>query len=442
MIKKFKIPTIIGIIVLILGTFTGVLFLGNSQVFKTGADADVAAKNLRVSNTADTTATLTWTTDKETQGFIVWGTAKNNITRTENEDSNNQKYLNHSVTVAGLAPNTTYFYKINSEGELFDNDGIPWQFTTGPALDASKDSVLLSGTVISASGIPEKRALIYADISGYLFSTLTSDTGNYVFQIGSTRTSDLKSYTKIDPGQTLIQISVSALPDGISSAQIFAQSANPVPPIIIGQTYDFRNNSTNSQGVNPNASLNLPTDTIKESKFNVVVPGETPKPTSVILESLVEGETVTTDKPQFFGKGPEGSTLTITVHSENPITDSVQVPKNGSWSYAVPTNLEPGNHTVTISWIDVSGITRFLERNFVVKAGEAPAFSASESSATTAPNATGTPKSFATITPSPTATGTAMPVPVTGDFAPTLLFSIMGLAVTVFSFMLWKVSEN
>jgi len=140
--------------------------------------------------------------------------------------------------------------------------------------------------------------------------TTTSDTGNFVFQIGAARTNDLQNYTEINPNQTLVQLSVQAA-SGVASAQIFPQSANPTPVIIIGQTYDFRNLPANNQGSNPNANLNLPTDTTEQSKFNVVTSDQTQKPTSIILESLNEGETVTTQKPQFFGKGPSGTTINI-----------------------------------------------------------------------------------------------------------------------------------
>lgn len=456
MLKKNTIPTILGVIILVLGTVAGVFLIRNTSVFKIGADASVAAKNIRVSNISDSSATITWTTDKPTSGFIIWGTSEGSLNRTENEDSTTQKYYSHSVNLSGLSASGKYFYKINSEGSTFDNGGIPWQFTTGTTLSSNKDSVLLSGSVINASGTAEKRALIYADIGGYLLSTLTSDTGNFVFQIASARTADLSNYVQIDPAQTLIQISVQAPPDGVASAQIFPQSANPVPPIIIGQTYDFRNEPINNQGANPGASLNLPQDTTKQSKIDISIPSQTPKPTSVILESISEGETITTNKPQFFGKGPSGTTLTITVHSDQTLSGNIQIPKTGSWQYAVPANLSPGTHTITISWVDVTGITRFLTRDFVVQASDAPSFTASQSGSTptptavptvapssspsTAPVITATP--IPTKTPSPTPAETAMPVPVTGDLTPTLLLFIMGLVVMTFSFVVWKVAEN
>lgn len=436
--KKSTIPTILGIFILVVGIFAGVFFLRNTQVFKIGADSAATPKDIRVSNITDTSATITWTTDKITSGFVSWGDSQNSVNKVGGEDINGQKYFSHNVSLTGLAANTNYYYKINSDGTSFDNNGISWKFTTGSAIGINKSSILISGNVINATGTPKAKSLVYASVGGYLLSTLTSDTGNYVFQLSSVRSPDLTNYAKIDLASTLIQISVIAPPDGVSSAQIFPQSGNPVPTMVIGQVYDFKNSPANNQGESPNVSLNLPQNSTQTSKFNIDVPSETPKPTSVILESLTEGETITSQKPQFFGKGPGGESITITVHSENPISATVEIPKTGSWSYSVPENLAPGNHTITISWIDTSGITRFLKRNFVVKAGEAPSFTASESGTMASPSST----PISTLKPSPTATSTAMPVPVTGDLTPTLIVFIMGLAVIAFSFVVWKISEN
>jgi hypothetical protein len=454
--KKPTIPTILGIIILLAGIFAGVFALRNAQIFKIGASTDISPKDIRVSNITDNSTTISWTTDKETSGFIAWGQSQGDTSKVAQEDSTSQKYFSHSISLSGLSPNTNYFYKINSDGTSFDNGGIPWQFTTGVTLDINKNSILLSGTIINATGAPEVKSLVYANVGSYLLSTLTSDAGNFVFQLGSARTTDLTNYAQIDIVSTLVQISVVAPPDGVASAQIFPQSGNPVPTIIVGQVYDFRSSPANNQGGSPNANLNLPQNASQSSKFNVTADSIATSSGSVILESLNEGETITSQKPQFFGKGPGGESITITVHSQEPISATVQIPNNGSWSYSTPTDLAPGPHTITISWKDISGITRTLTRDFVVQAGEVPAFTASQSGATVtptptvhptpltslnspSPSPTATPK--ATLTPTPVASATSMPVPVTGDLTPTLILFIMGLAVIAFSVVVYAKSN-
>ena len=355
----------------------------------------------------------------------------------ENESANGEKFYTHSVSLSGLKPSSNYFFKINSEGTGFDNNGVPWKFTTGTTLATNPFTEVISGSVINASGQPVSRALIYITVNGYLASTVTSDTGNFVYQLGNIRTPDFQSYAQIDPQTTLLQISVSDGVEGSTSAQIFPQSANPIPPIVLGQVYDLRNLQPSNNNQAPTANLSLPSVASQESKFNVGSASPSATTKSVILESLQEGETVTTTQPEFFGKGPPGAAITIEVHSQDPITESVTIPSSGSWSFSVPTGLSPGAHSISIAWKDSTGITRSLTRNFIVQASELPAFEATPSG-----SATPTATPLATATPQPTATASAAPVPVTGDLTPTVIMIIMGIAVMAFSFIVWKTAES
>ncbi|HTK03291.1 MAG TPA: Ig-like domain-containing protein [Alphaproteobacteria bacterium] len=412
MIKTTKIPTLLGIIILLVGTFAGVFFLNMQQVFKIGADASAAPKDVRISNITDSSATITWSTDKETTGFV---------TLAVNETTS--KTFNHAVTLTGLKPNSAYSFKINSNGTEFDNNKVPWKFTTSSEATIKQNLTLVSGSIITPSGQPGSNALVYMTAAGKLLSTLTSDAGNFIFQVSTTSPQDLLEISAIGkPGETV-------------SAKVLAQSANPIPPMIFGQVYDYRNLPPNGDGTAPDANLNLPADSSQTSKFQIQ--DSSIKPTkSVILESLTEGEIVTSDKPQFFGKGPGGETITITVESENPVTENVTIPKNGSWNWSVPQNLAAGAHKITVSWVDASGITRKLTRNFIVQASELPAFVATPSQGL----ATASPSS--SIKPTATAIATSQPVPVTGDLTPTLLLSIMGIVVFFSSFFVWKLAEN
>jgi hypothetical protein len=462
MIKRNKIPTIIGIVILLVGTFAGVFFLRMNQVFRIGASATDIPKDIRTGNLSDTSATISWTTEGATSDFISWGTTQGSLGTIENESDTGQKFFTHAITLAGLKPDTTYFYNINSEGTNFDNNGVPWQFTTGSAISVNSNSIPVSGSVITAAGQPSKRALVYITVDGYLLSTLTSDSGNFFLQLASARSSDLKQTAQIDPAQTLLTVSVEADGGETSSAQIFPQSANPIPPLVLGQVQDYRSLQPTSGGNSPNVNLSLPGNAAQESKFDTSSTSGTVKPTSVILESINEGETITSDQPQFFGKGPAGEAITISIHSEQIPAQTVKIPGNGSWTYSPTTPLSPGSHSITISWLDATGITRTLTRNFIVQAGEVPAFVSSPSGSSPTPTPTIqptiAPAPMVSPTPTPTlkptlvSTSSAVlraspsvtpePVPVTGDLTPTLLLSIMGIVVMAFSFYVWKVSEN
>lgn len=427
-------------IILVAGTFFGVFLLNSKQFFRLGASSDVTPKDVRVSNVDEGGFTISWTTDKATSGFLVWGESASGTDKVQKEDIQDSKFFTHSITLSGLKPGTTYYYKINSDSVSFDNNGVAWQAATGPAIGANKNSQIISGVVSNAAGLPAQKALVYANIGGYLLSTTTSASGNFVIQLGGARTQDLGSFLDINPSQTLIQISVQSPPDQPASAQIYPQSANPMPPLILGKTSDFRSLPANASGGSPGAELNLPANASGESKFNVPSNLNTPAPTTVILDNLTDGETVSTTKPQFMGKGPSGTALTIEIHSQDVITQNVSVGSTGNWSFTPSSDLSAGNHTITVLWKDAAGITRSLTRTFVVQAAEIPAFTASQSGSTTLPTPTSTP--ILSPTPTSTISATLAPVPVTGSLTPTILLSIMGVAVSAFSFFLWKMSEG
>ena len=420
MIKRNKIPTILGIVLLVAATFAGVFFVNYKQIFKIGATGETEPNNIRVSNITDSSLTVSWTTDKESAGFVVWNKG---ITTA------GEKAFTHTATLTDLNPNETYEYKINSNGIIFDNNGIPWQIKTSPTQQSETNPTVISGSVLTATGISVKNALVYMATGGSLFSTLTSDSGNYVIRLPN-----------VDPAGTLLEIFVQAGPLGVSSAQIYPKSAKPVPPIILGSTHDFKSLSPSGDGQVPGASLNLPSELNQESKFNIPENGTPTSSGTVTLESVDEGETVTSTQPEFFGDGPARAELTIKIESENPITDNINVGSGGSWNWSPPNNLTPGAHKVTITWKDISGITRSLTRNFIVQAGEAPAFEASGSAQTTTPSPT--PNVSPTPSPSFSPTPSSAPVPQTGSLTPTLLLFATGLEIIIFSSYVWRLAVD
>lgn len=439
--KKNTIPTILGVLFLIAGVVVGAFLLNSRQIFKLGASGDTAPKDVRVSNIDDSGFTVSWITDKEVSGYILWGTSRSVVTNIQNEGADSKSFT-HFVTVSGLDPGKSYYYKINSDGVTFDNNALPWQVSTGPTIGSGGGQGLISGSVLTATGTPVEKAVVYMNVGGYLMSTITSSTGNFVFQLGLIRNQNLSAYQTVSPSQTLIEVSVQAGQAGVASAQMYSQSTNPAPPIVLGQTQDFRNLPASENGQSPDVNLTLPADTIKSSKFNIPSDLATPAATTVILENINNGEIVSSTKPEFMGKGPEGTIISIVVESENPISSELNVPKNGSWNWSPPTDLAPGNHKITLSWKDASGITRSLTRTFVVQAAEIPAFEATPSQSLSSPIATSTATPKATVKPKATATASAEPIPVTGVLTETYVLSIIGIAVMIFSFFIWKLSES
>ena len=432
--RKIRIPTLVAILILTLGLSFSIVLTQQKQFFLPSAKSQNMPKDVKISNITDSSFTITWLTQDKADGFVIWGKSKS-LGQTTNEETKAKGYT-HSATITNLEPETTYYFKINSGGDLYDNDGSPWETKTAPKLSSSETPAIqnISGFIVNALGAPATSALVFVKAGGSnLLSTYTSENGNWIIPLNKIRTSDLNNSYKIN-GQDLLEINVQAGPEGIASAQIYAEKATATPLITLGQTYDFRNLTTNQNDSLPKSEIQGPQETNKQPKFDISGYSTSSPSNTVSIESIKEGETINTTSPEFFGKGPASKQITITVESENPQTGTVLVGTNGIWRWSPPSGLTPGTHKITLTYRDDNGVLRSIVRTFVVQAAEAgePAFEATPSASLTP-----TPTSIvATATPSAqkTASPSATPAqPISGVKAPTLILFGTGLLLFVAS---------
>lgn len=429
--KSKKIPTIVGVLVLVMGLAAGVLAVKSQLFLRLGATAEAVPKNVRITDITANSFSVSWTTDSQVNGFIKYGEKQTSLSQTQTEESTVPTYT-HLTKITNLKPQIPYFFKINSGEKEYDEGGIPWQTQTSDE-NALAQPTLVSGSILTAASAPAGDALVYVSGNGSAFAGQTSQNGSFIIPVSTT----------LDNSTTL-EISVQAGPEGVASAQVYPPNANPVPPIILGQTYDFKNLPTGQENTNPQAQVQAPAETEPVSGFEIPTSTASPSGQSVTLNSIKDGEIVNSTRPELLGNAPPKTVLTITVESE-VINDSVTTPASGQWSWAVPNDLSTGEHKITITWKDAAGVTRTLVRNFVVSAAEGPAFEATPSaSLTPTPSATPriTPTPTSSTSAAPSATTTAVPQPVSGSLTPTFLLSIMGVGVIVFSLLLWKTAES
>lgn len=450
--KNKKLPTLFGLLILTSGIALGVVLLQNRQIFRLGAEPSAVPKDVRITNINSGSFTVTWITEEETPGFVSWAESQSLGNTAQNEVGD--RSIIHSATIEGLTSETTYYFKINSAGVDFDNNGIPWQVKTAATFSDTPASFLISGVVITPSGSPAKGVLVVAQLAGASpLSSVTNEDGNWVMTLSNALSQDLKSRASYSDASTIIEISVQAGPAGVATAKIYPKDANPTPTIVLGQIHDFRNLSTSKSEELPESSLVLPEGPIPtpQGEFE---PGavDEQKPVTiegVTIESIDEGEVVTSTDPEFFGEGPPGTTVSITVES-TPVTDEITISSFGTWSWNPTQPLSEGVHKITITWKDKDGILQSLTRNFVVQAAEGPAFESTPSATTPTPTPTNTPTPSATPTPTstiaPTQTPTPTPtlalqpsatptpdLPESGSLTPTIAGIIMGLGFLFFS---------
>lgn len=473
--SKFKIPSLLGVFILVIGLAVGVALIGQRQIFRLGASADSAPQDVRVSNVTDSSFTVSWFTTKPTIGYVNWGATTALGKSSEIGGLSTQTV--HSVTIDGLEPSTNYYLVINSGGVEFDNNGIAWSVATGPALGASSETRLASGVVLKQDGSPASNVLVYINGGGMAqMSAVTSLNGTWTIPLSSARTRTLSGNAQL-ANSDVLDVYVQSGGMGIATAQVLPTKINPTPEITLGQTYDFRDSSSSQSGALPKADVSLPEEQEAQLPGSLDISSDGATQTTerpVTIESIDEAEEIIyTDTPEFFGEGPRNTTITITVESD-PITENVKVSSSGDWSWSPPTNLENGEHTITISWIDASGFIRKLTRTFTVAAAEnEPGFVSTPSGATAtakptasptaSPTPSPTPKATKTPTPTPTPTPTikATPtpsnsptptrvsipstesgIPVAGVSTPTLLLALVGLLLFVSGIFISRKSAN
>ncbi|MDP3998439.1 MAG: fibronectin type III domain-containing protein [bacterium] len=456
MIKEYKIPTLIGLVLLSIGLIAGVFLVQQGQIFFLRAAPELAPSEVKITNVADTSFVVSWTTDKETSGFVKYGETQSlNLTGLDERDQGTTgSYFTHYVILKNLKPSTQYFFKINSGGKTFDDSGNPYELTTAQSPNGAGVSDITSGKILGSAGAGIQGAIVYLSTTGLTpQSALSVKDGSWIIPLGMALSSNLNGYGTYDKQNQPLNIFVQAGQTGQANAMTTTANDSPIPDITLGKTLDFRQTS-NTGSVTPAAQEQ--TNQVSKFSFSDLNPPTASADTATLdfINPTQEGEAINTSKPDFKGTGPAGKTIQITVESTTPYTGVVVVDQSGNWNWQPPADLAPGEHKITISYLG-----KTLTRSFVVlAAGESslPAFTATPSGNTTTPTPTPTmsqsptPDVTSTITPTvtqaPTPTtvnlqtnsSTTSATPNAGYLTTTFLVFIIGLGLVLSGFVTKK----
>lgn len=436
------IPTFLAVTLLAASVFLGVLFIDRFQTFFLKASGEVLPQQVKITNISDSSFTVSWITQSPAAGFIAFGEntqlGQTSLDDREKGTQTSQPQLTHYVTLENLKPSTKYFFKISSGGKIFDNSGKPYEVTTGPVINLPLPTADTAfGIILEPGGNPSKGAVVYLSLANTTpLSSLVKNDGSWVIPLSMARNLSLTSYSSYDRELQVEEIFVQGGSLGTATAITTTKNDSPVPTLILGQTYDFRQTapSPSATPVQQIPSLTpLPT---KSSLGFPLEPLVTSPSTGLRLNILnpSEGEKVNTQKPEFIGTAPQGEVLDIIVESETTFSGQTLVGEKGNWQWTPPTNLPPGEHKITVTLKDKSGITQKVTRSFTVLAageGELPSFTATPSGQLTVPPTPEPTRIIATPTEPP-----AQPKP--GSLTTTFLFFTIGLIALVFGFYQFK----
>ena len=390
-ILSIRIPTLLGIF-LILVTLASTSYLANQGVITIGrASLTQAPQRVRITNVSDTSFTVSYKTETPTLGSLNTGKDKSlGLVINDDRDSQTAKpHVLHYFTVKNLAPNTLYYFSIVSGDTIYTNNNTPFTVTTRELGDTTSSPNSMSGKIITQEATAPQEAIVYVKKSSdpKSISTLVNNDGTYSLDVSKIGIKNNSSDSHI--------LQMLVLGDQKESNITIRSSAiHPVPIITLAKDYDFIQNV-----LEPSASTSANFQSFPSFNFtsNSTIPQIiTPKNEEIFKDA----------KPQFFGTASASALVKITIHSQDIIQDQVKTDPNGRWSYRPIQPLSPGNHTISITTQDQTGITKSIEKTFIVFASGSQFI---EPSASPIPP---TPTSSPTITPTPSIP-TATPLPPT-----------------------------
>lgn len=430
--RQTKIPTLVALFILVFGIGGGILLIETSHPTTTSADVNIIPNNIHITNVSDSSFSVSWLTDRESNGYVtykdtssVWQTAFDD----RDEDGKPKKYVTHHVSVKSLRENTSYSFKIVSDGKVFDNNGSLFAQVTGPRLSAPLSLDPAYGVILQTNDKPATGALVYVTVGKSMpLSTIVKSEGTWLVPLNNSRNQDLLSRPEISNPE-ILQISVVFDKSQSLMATTDTKNDTPVPTMNLGKTYDFRN--IQSKKNNAVAKTSPKPNVLGANITSTPAPIPTLQKQSAsgkkvdLLFPASEKQTTTDSKPFIKGVGIPGKTVIVTVNS-TPQIGKTTVDSDGTWNFTPPKTLPPGTHTVNISTTDAAGNPVSLTRSFIVlKSGESVLGDATPS-ATLYPSAIPTFAPDFTITPIATTTP-----PVTGAFGPTLAFLGAGIVFVI-----------
>lgn len=424
MIFEKRIPTILAILILIAGIFGAVRLMGTTTRTTTKASPTAQIKEVVLTNVSDSGFTISWLTDGEFGQYVVIPeSSKKNFCLPEYSSSSGPCYFDdrdvethvpsknraHHVTIDGLSASSNYSIKIYTSGDgsaktFKEIDGAP--IATGPTIDGVLSSAVIYGNFYSSDGkLPAEGALIYLiSDKGSKISTISKSSGSWLLTLNKLRSQNLDKYLSLGENE-LFTLEVKTGSGVKTEIKTTILQSQPLININLGsqELFDF---STNVVIPTP-----VPTTAVagnKKTGFVVATPNTMGGNIPLSLTNPSENSSVD-NLPTFRGTADPGQMVTIEVHSDTPINAEVKTDENGNWFWTPPSNLAPGEHTVTITVIDKNGNRQMVTKTFTVLANvnTLPVTAGSESAQVATPPPTTRPE----LTPEPTPQPTIQPAP-------------------------------
>src|SRR3989344_3209330 len=130
-INKFKIPTLLGLGIILIGLVSGLYLVLREQTFLSQAAPNFTPRNITLTNIAEDSVVISWQTNSAAPSFITFGQSNpGEQTALDDRDTDAPKpRLTHYVTLKNLLPKTNYQFKIIT-GKIISD--VKWFETASP----------------------------------------------------------------------------------------------------------------------------------------------------------------------------------------------------------------------------------------------------------------------------------------------------------------------
>lgn len=404
--KNKRIPTILGVILLLFVLFAGVWLTFRPTNTISKASGTCSPTGVQVTNLTNISADISFiTTSACSTSVILNGKTVSNY---------KNKSITHYFRIDNLLASNQYQYYIISDGTEYRQPSF--NFKTAPQNTIKTSSANLAwGKVLLSSGKASTDSIVYVNIPGaWPLSALTDINGLWYISLNNSFTDD-KLSPFVSPLNGTEDILVYSSDSTLTQVENNLSKNDPVPNIIVGKGFDSNLGTGPVSTVVPTKIL-TPTPIIINTKLSILSPAE--------------GESITALKPDIFGSGKNNSIVNLSI--DTVITGTTTSKTDGTWNWSPTADLSLGKHLLTVTLGN-----ELLQRNFIVS--KIASNSTSPLSFSSTPSATIVPTILPTTIPTirTSKPSTKSGVPVTGNTNPfyyLLLSSLLAICFSLYFF--------
>jgi len=171
-----------------------------------GSSLEYGEETVLVTNVTDTNFTLVWRSSQEEEGYVKYGTTKEDLSDEIRDIRDNYtsmgKYISHFLESDRLESETTYYFEIYSGDEIYDNNGEKYSVTTFPTLSSPPPLDIKEGKITNNEDLSDWIVVfsivdsdeLGTEGSSTQISTLPDENGEWFVTIGDTRNDSGTAY--------------------------------------------------------------------------------------------------------------------------------------------------------------------------------------------------------------------------------------------------------